>query len=245
MYAGVNRFNDLDMMCIGLHGLGGPSNNTHDHQTNGGKIAGLTPAQARTQMALWRMLGSPLAVTADLRLTLQGEANKISLPHPLITPDDVKTLTNRHLIAINQDVLGQQAEYMPQLGSNTNNFDTSGYDVYVKDLSGGRKAISITYRGDASVTSFNLDLSLLYLDATATYQCLDVWTEVLTTVKVKLETGALSAYETKVFLLSPQPSAIATVSLSAHRAPLYDLTGRRTAKPTHGVYLQAGQKRIH
>ena len=38
MYAGVNRFNDLDMMCIGLHGLGGPSNHIASHPSNGGTI---------------------------------------------------------------------------------------------------------------------------------------------------------------------------------------------------------------
>ena len=75
MYAGVNRFNDLDMMCIGLHGLGGPSNNTAGHQQNGGKITGLTDAQARSQMSLWCMFASPLALTCDLRETPQGEAN--------------------------------------------------------------------------------------------------------------------------------------------------------------------------
>lgn len=31
MWAGVNRFNDLDMTLIGLHGLGCPSNNSAEH----------------------------------------------------------------------------------------------------------------------------------------------------------------------------------------------------------------------
>lgn len=243
MYAGVNRFNDLDMMCIGLHGLGGSSNNTHDHQVNGGKIAGLTPAQARTQMALWCMLSSPLAVTADLRPTPKGEANKVSLPNPLITEDDVKTLTNRLLIAINQDEMGQQAEYMPHLGSNTNDFATAGHDVYVKDLSGGRKAIAIINRGNAQVASFSLDLAKLYLDANTSYQCQDVWTESITNIKGTLTTGDIPAYETKVFILSSLPTAVHSLMVStAKQTPIYDLTGRRTAKPAHGIYLQAGKK---
>ena len=127
MYAGVNRFNDLDMMCIGLHGLGGPSNNTAGHQVNGGKITGLTDAQARSQMSLWCMLASPLVLTCDLRETPMGEANNgQTMPKPLITDADVKTLTNTEILAINQDVLGQQAEYMENLSTGKNNYATTG-----------------------------------------------------------------------------------------------------------------------
>ena len=98
MYAGVNRFNDLDMMCIGLHGLGGPSNNTAGHQQNGGKITGLNDAQARSQMSLWCMFASPLALTCDLRETPKGEANSgQTMPNPLITEADIETLTNTAL----------------------------------------------------------------------------------------------------------------------------------------------------
>ena len=98
MYAGVNRFNDLDMMCIGLHGLGGPSNNIVSHMSNGGRIEGLTDAQARSQMSLWCMMASPLSLTCDLRENPQGEANSgVSLPQPLITAADIEK--NFHLDA--------------------------------------------------------------------------------------------------------------------------------------------------
>jgi hypothetical protein len=40
MYGGVNRFNDMDMMVIGLHGRGNPSNMTPSHNANGGVIPG-------------------------------------------------------------------------------------------------------------------------------------------------------------------------------------------------------------
>ena len=164
MYAGVNHFNDLDMMCIGLHGLGGPSNNTAEHQTNGGKITGLTDAQARTQMSLWSMLASPLALTCDLREAPKGEANSDqSMPHPLITEADVQTLTNQEILAINQDALGQQAEYMEALSTGTTDYSPSGYDVFVKDLTDSRIAVSITNRATSAASVPAIPLTAICL----------------------------------------------------------------------------------
>ena len=254
MYAGVNRFNDLDMMCIGLHGLGGPSNNTSDHQSNGGVIPGLNNAQARSQMSLWCMLASPLALTCDLRAIPQGEANGgVSLPTPLVTKVDLATLTNADIIAINQDALGQQAEYMAELSTGITDFAKTGFDVYVKDLTGGRKAIAVINRGGASIASRTLDLTKLYLKATATYLSKNVWTGTTTEVTGRLTTGALAPYETKVFLLTeksgttgidPLPGRSQTAAAQAQGC-LHDLSGRRVSAPTSGVYvLENGAKII-
>lgn len=255
MYAGVNRFNDLDMMCIGLHGLGGPSNNTSDHQVNGGVIKGLTDAQARSQMSLWCMLASPLALTCDLRETPKGEANSgVTLPKPLITKADLSTLTNADVIAINQDALGQQAEYMSELSTGTTNFSKTGYDVYVKDLMGGRKAIAVVNRGSSSITSRSLDLTKLYLKASTTYICKNVWTGVENEVNNLLTTGTFTPYETKVFILTEKTSTTAVAPLLqeskqaedtfAHQH-LHDLTGRRVNATASGIYvLENGTKVI-
>lgn len=205
MYAGVNRFNDLDMMCIGLHGLGGPSNNTMNHTTNGGIIAGLTDTQARTQMSLWCMLASPLALTCDLRAVPQGEANdKIEMPETLITDSDIATLTNAEMIAINQDALGQQAEYMEQMSSGGADFSSTGYDIYVKDLSNHRIAVAITNRSSSDYVSITLPLSSLYLQPGRRHICRDVWNHRTTEIKDVLSTGIIEPCETKVFVLTPQ-----------------------------------------
>ena len=205
MYAGVNRFNDLDMMCIGLHGLGGPSNNTADHMSNGGIITGLTPEQARSQMSLWCMLSSPLALTCDLRATPSAEANTSAgkLPSPLITDADIATLTNADIISVNQDSLGQQAEYMAALSTGTKDYATTGYDVYLKDLTRGRKAVAICNRGAAAITSgVTLSLADLYMDAETTYTVKDIWSGEESKIQGSLSTGKLKAYETKVYIFS-------------------------------------------
>lgn len=208
MYAGVNRYNDLDMMCIGLHGLGGPSNNTADHQSNGGKVAGLTPAQARSQMSLWCVLASPLSITCDVRATpaADGNAEAGLLPAPLITSDDLAILTNADIIAINQDALGQQAEYMPHLSRDDADGTTrdGAYSVYLKDLTGGRMALAVVNRSpSAALSSQTFRLSDLYLDAAQTYAVKDVWTGSVRTCTGVLATGDFAASETKVLLIAP------------------------------------------
>lgn len=203
MYAGVNRFNDLDMMCIGLHGLGGPSNNTAGHQTNGGKITGLTDAQARTQMSLWSMLASPLALTCDLRETPKGEANSDQpMPHPLITEADVQTLTNKEILAINQDALGQQAEYMEALSTGTTDYSSTGYDVFVKDLTDSRIAVSITNRATSPASVPAIPLADIYLRANSLYICREVWSQSEEEIENTLSVGSLGPCETRVYVLS-------------------------------------------
>jgi len=202
MYTGVNRFNDLDMMCIGLHGLGGPSNNIMSHKSDGGKIPGLTDAQARTQMSLWCMLASPLALTCDLRDEPHGEANyDQSMPSPLITSADIETLTNTEILAINQDPLGQQAEYMEMLSTGTTDYSDSGYDVYLKDLSGGRFAVAVTNRSTSSVSVPALPLSSLYMKADTKYTCREVWSKCEEEIENTLAVGTLKPYETRVYVI--------------------------------------------
>lgn len=203
MYAGVNRFNDLDMMCIGLHGLGGPSNNTAGHQSNGDKINGLNNAQARSQMSLWCMFASPLALTCDLREMPKGEANSIvSMPTPLITDADIRTLTNTEIIAINQDPLGQQAEYMEDLSTGTADYSDTGYDVYVKDLANGSIAVSVTNRSGFPIDIPAIKLTDLYLKSGTRYDCHEIWSNSDSRIEDELPAFPLAPFETKVYVMA-------------------------------------------
>lgn len=206
MYAGVNRFNDLDMMCIGLHGLGGPSNYTLGHKQNGGKIVGLNDAQSRSQMSLWCMLASPLALTCDLREIPMGEANSNqTMPNPLITKSDIETLTNAEILAINQDPLGQQAEYMEAISTGNTNYSNHGYDVYVKDLVNGRIAVSVTNRGGSEIVVPAINLTDIYLQSNVVYTAREIWSKKEANIKKVLNVGTLKPYETKVYVLTVFP----------------------------------------
>lgn len=84
-YAGPGRWNDMDMLLVGLYGKEGPSS------TKGG--VGCNDTEYQTQMSLWCMMASPLAASNDLRK--MNEATK-------------RILMNSEIIALNQDELGKQ-----------------------------------------------------------------------------------------------------------------------------------------
>lgn len=83
--------------------------------------------EARSHFALWAMLNAPLLIGADLRST----------PQPLI---DI--FGNADLIALNQDPAGNQAIMA---------FDADGFQILVKTLANGDKAVALFNRGLAPV----------------------------------------------------------------------------------------------
>lgn len=247
MYGGVNRFNDMDMMVIGLHGRGNPSNMTPTHNANGGIIPSLTDEQYRSQMSLWCMLSSPLALTCDFRDTpvADGNTSAGTLPEPLITETDLNTMTNPDIIAINQDSLGQQAEFMEALSTGTTDNVASGYDVYVKDLSGGRMAVAVFNRSSSSMSVPDLNLADLYMDANATYTAKNVWAGTTEVVTGTIKAGTLEPYQTKVYILTIQggETGIHNVEPDARatNSPVYNMAGQRMPRVQKGVSITEGK----
>jgi alpha-galactosidase len=86
-YAGLNGWNDPDMLVVGLYGRQGPSGEL------GGK--GCTDTEYQSQMSLWCLMASPLMISCDIRNMNQVTKN---------------ILLNKDIIAIDQDALGIQAE---------------------------------------------------------------------------------------------------------------------------------------
>lgn len=91
-YAGVNRYNDADMMMVGLYGTGKSSNYSND-----GK--GMSDTEYRSQLSLWSMFASPLTLSFDVRN--MNEATRTMLK-------------NKEVIDVNQDLMGQQALLLKQ-----------------------------------------------------------------------------------------------------------------------------------
>ncbi|MCR5019125.1 MAG: glycoside hydrolase family 27 protein [Bacteroidales bacterium] len=131
---------DMDMLVIGLNGTGGPSSYL------GG--TGCTPDEYRTQMAMWCMFASPLAMTHDL-LADDDNAREI--------------LQNADLIAINQDVLGLPARRL---------VNTAEYQVYLRELEGGYYALAVLACGDVPV---HLTLYFADLGLSGKYLVRDLW----------------------------------------------------------------------
>jgi len=163
-YAGPGRWNDMDMLVVGLYGKKGPSGDL------GG--TGCSDIEYQSQMSLWCMLASPLAATNDIRN--MNDATK-------------HILLNKEIIAINQDVLGKQAER--KLNNET-------WNVFVKPLANGDYAVAILNRSDTP-GKFSLNFSDIGLYNK--YEVRDVWAH--TIIGSKKWTGVIKSHETKVFRL--------------------------------------------
>ena len=114
-YSGSYCFNDMDMLVVGMYGK-----SNHEYIANA-DISSCTDIDYRTHFAFWCMMNSPLMIGCDIRD--MSEATK-------------KTLMNRDLIAINQDIEGRSPYY---LGLNPD--EPSDHFWMIKALSDGDIAL--------------------------------------------------------------------------------------------------------
>ena len=101
----------------------------------------LTLEENRAHFSMWAMLASPLLAGNDL---------------PNMKPEIKEILTNKDVVAIDQDTLGKQASRVYADGED---------EVWVRHLSGGALAIAVLAAGDSrySTHPFHLDLEKLGL----------------------------------------------------------------------------------
>lgn len=143
-YNGVGCFNDMDMLVVGMYGKGNVG------------LAGCTDIQYKTHFSIWAFLGSPLMIGCDIRDMNQA------------TKD---ILTNKEMIAINQDPLLRQPYKI-------NGF-WGGSDLlmYARNLSDGDIAIGLFNLGEKKCAArFNLDELGLPLSLGKTLEMTEIWT---------------------------------------------------------------------
>ena len=134
---------------------------------------GMSDIEYRSHFSLWAIMAAPLIIGTDLRK---------------ISPQALRILTNKEVIAIDQDALGVQ-------GHETRNAD--GVHVIVKPLQDGSRAVVVfneTDRArDAVVATTDLGL-----DTDKKYTVRDLWehadTQTLGTIKVALAPHAAAMY---------------------------------------------------
>ena len=110
-YTKPGQWNDFDMLIVGLNGV--------SKELVG---AGASNIEYRTHFSMWAMLASPLLTGTDVRE---------------LDPYTLETLTNREVIAINQDPLGLQAKKVKDAGD---------LEIYAKPLSDGSWAVALLNR---------------------------------------------------------------------------------------------------
>ena len=165
-YARKGQWPDMDMLVVGLHGVSGPSS------ALGGK--GCTQAEYQTQMSLWCMFSSPLAMTNDMRK---------------VSEEDRRILLNREVIAINQDPLGKVAE---------RKVNTDTHQIFVRPLADGSYAVALLNVSDAPLT---LTADFAKLGLSGKYTVRDLWQHRDIAKNAKSWKGKVQAHETKVFRL--------------------------------------------
>lgn len=158
---------DMDMLVAGLYGQGGPSSDL------GG--TGCTDTDYQTQMSLWCMMASPLAMSHDLR-------------HANQTTRDI--LLNPEIISINQDALGLPAE---------RKILTDTHQVFVRILSEGNFAIAVLNTTEQPL-AIHLDFGSLGLKGR--YCVRDVWQRRAIKKNAGSWGGTVRPHETKVLRLS-------------------------------------------
>jgi alpha-galactosidase len=112
----------------------------------------LTLEENRAHFSLWAMLAAPLLAGNDL---------------PNMKPEIKAILTNRDVIAIDQDTLGKQG---------TRVYSEGEVDVWKRPLAGGAMAIAIINAGDSRYSTHPFHLSLDQLGLHGPQTGKDLWT---------------------------------------------------------------------
>ena len=126
-HAGVGHWNDPDMLEVG-----------------NGK---LTDNENKAHFSLWCMMASPLMLGNDIRKFVSNNM-------PVNDNATLKIVTNKHLIAVDQDALGKPAKRLKTI---------SGVDILARPLANGDVALCL-FNKTGSTKSINYELDELAAD---------------------------------------------------------------------------------
>ena len=144
------RMSEIGFSQAGLATYAGPGHWNDPDMLEVGN-GGMTADEYRTHMTLWAMLAAPLLAGNDLST---------------MTPETLAILTNKGVIAIDQDALGRQGDRVWAEG---------GAEIWARPLTGGAHAVAIFNRSPAE-RMIPLRLSLVSAPAAAT-TLHDVWAD--------------------------------------------------------------------
>src|SRR5204862_7438393 len=110
---------------------------------------GMPATEYRTHMSLWAILAAPLLAGNDLRS---------------MSPETVAILTNRDVIAIDQDPLGKQGHRLRADGA---------IEVWTRPLASGAQAVALFNRGQSPA---RISVRWSELGMQGAHTARDVWT---------------------------------------------------------------------
>ncbi|MDI3417586.1 glycoside hydrolase family 27 protein [Streptomyces luteolus] len=160
--AGPGHWNDPDMLEVGVYDVEG--------------FKGLTDTEARAHFSLWAMMAAPLIAGNDVRAM----------------PEKIRAiLTNREVIAIDQDPLGIQGKPVRSKG---------GREVWVKPLSNGDRAV-LLFNRTKSPKTISASLREAGMDD-GTYRARNLWTREETSVSSTISAD-VPAHGVALFRVGP------------------------------------------
>ena len=180
-YCGVNRYNDPDMICVGI----GDTKETSAHPSSemiSGTV-GFSDDENQTAFVMWCMWNAPILLGFDMTRT---DINSTALA----------LIKNEDLIKLDQDPMGQAAEYIKTV---------NGVDYYMKDLANGDVAIAAVNLSDYQ-RSYSISLGdYPALESGNTYTMRDLISKSESTLSASsAKSGTLAKHATVVFRLSKQ-----------------------------------------
>ena len=140
-YTGPGHWNDYDMLIVGLDG--------NSKQLVG---TGASDIEYRTHFSIWAIMSSPLLIGADINA---------------LSKFDLETLTNKEIIALNQDPLGQAATLQYSSADNST-------QIYAKTLADESMAVMLLNRGGAT-SEITVDMRRDLTVPWDVYRLRDLW----------------------------------------------------------------------
>ncbi len=157
---------------------------------------GMTTTEYRSHFSLWAMMNAPLLIGSDLRRVGQ---------------DTFDILTNRDVIALNQDGLGVQAEEISS---------ANGLHVLTKPLDNGDVAVAL-FNETATTATISTTAAAAGLGNATSYRLTNLWTKAVTTTGGTIS-ASVPAHATIVYRVSrtgtfatPPPGTTQVSSLPA------------------------------
>lgn len=167
-YAGVGSWNDPDMLEVG--------NGSLDYEEN------------KSHFTLWCMMAAPLILGNDIRKLMKSDGT-VDAENPTY-----KIISNKELIAIDQDPLGVQCRRIKTNGAE---------DILVKPLEGDEFAVCF-FNKASSPSRMNISMkeiiskSFIATQASDEYIAHDLWSGKIKNVTDKLEAG-VPAHGIRIF----------------------------------------------
>lgn len=134
------------------------------------------------QLSIWALMKAPLIIGSDVRK---------------LDNDTIRILTNRDLIAINQDPLGVQGRKLSEPGD---------LEVWAGPLSRKRVAVALWNRGK-NTQPITMFWSQLGLDPAATYSAREIWTNKTWSDASGSLPIFVESHRVKLFILTPSSTA--------------------------------------